>query len=73
MQQITKGRTAAKRQFIEPRGDKRYIRLDAKGRIKQSDDVRRSLSQDRRRRTKTHVKAGQGGRRDRKLVFKARK
>jgi hypothetical protein len=27
-----------KRELIAPRGDKRYIRRDAKGRIKESDD-----------------------------------
>ena len=59
-------RTAAKRELIAPRGDKRYIRRDAKGRIKESDDVSRSLSQDRRRNAKTKAKAGQGDRGDRK-------
>jgi hypothetical protein len=57
---------AAKRELIAPRGDKRYIRRDAKGRIKESDDVSRSLSQDRRRKAKTAAKAGQGDRGDRK-------
>ena len=42
-------KSAAKRELLAPRGDKRYIRRDAKGRIKESDDVSRSLSQDRRR------------------------
>ena len=60
--QTTKKRTAkkpaAKRELIAPRGDKRYIRRDAKGRIKESDDVSRSLSQDRRRKAKTTAKAG---------------
>jgi hypothetical protein len=49
MKRITKWRAAAKRELIAPRGDKRYIRRDAKGRIEESDDVSRSLSQDRRR------------------------
>ena len=30
---------STKRELIAPRGDKRYIRRDAKGRIKESDDV----------------------------------
>jgi hypothetical protein len=65
---------AAKRELIAPRGDKRYIRRDAKGRIKESDDVSRSLSQDRRRKAKTKVKPGQGDRGDRKPAkAKARK
>ena len=34
---------STKRELIAPRGDKRYIRRDAKGRIKESDDVGRSL------------------------------
>ena len=57
---------ASKRELIAPRGDKRYIRRDAKGRIKESDDAGRSLSQDRRRKAKTTAKAGQGDRGDRK-------
>ena len=69
--QTTKKRAAkkpaGKRELIAPRGgDKRYIRRDAKGRIKESDDVSRSLSQDRRRKAKTTAKAGQGDRGDRK-------
>jgi hypothetical protein len=68
--QTTKKRAAkkpaAKRELIAPRGDKRYVRRDAKGRINESDDVSRSLSQDRRRKTKTTAKAGQGDRGDRK-------
>jgi hypothetical protein len=57
---------AAKRQLIAPRGDERYVRRDAKGRIKESDDVGRSLSADRRRKAKTVAKAGQGDRGDRR-------
>jgi hypothetical protein len=67
MKRITKWRAAAaKRELIAPLGDKRYIRRDAKGRIKESDDESRSLSQDRRKKAKTKVKAGQGHRGDRK-------
>jgi hypothetical protein len=62
---------AAKRELIAPRGDKRYIRRDVAGRIKESDDVSRSLSQDRRRKAKKTVKTGQGDRGDRKSVAKA--
>jgi hypothetical protein len=57
-----------KRELIAPRGDKRFIRRDAKGRIKESDDVGRSLSQDRRRKAKTVAKPGQGDRGDRKVA-----
>ena len=57
-------KSAAKRELIAPRGDKRYIRRDAKGRIKESDDVSRSLSADRRREAKTEANKGQGDRGD---------
>ncbi|MET4793785.1 hypothetical protein ABIF64_005963 [Bradyrhizobium japonicum] len=74
MKRITKWGAAAKRELIEPRGDKQYVRRDAKGRIKESDDVSRSLSQDRRKTAKKKAKAGQGDRGDRKPVnSKARK
>ena len=57
---------ASKRELIEPhKGDKRYIRRDEKGRIKESDDVSRSLSQDVRRKAKTSAKPGQGDKGDR--------
>ena len=59
-------KSAAKRELIAPRGAKRYIRRDPAGRIKESDDVSRSLSQDRRRKAKTAAKPGQGDRGDRK-------
>ncbi len=64
-------KTAAKRELIAPRGDKRYIRRDARGRIQESDDVSRSLSQDRRRKAKKSAKPGQGDRGDRKPASKA--
>lgn len=51
---------ASKRTLISPRGDKRYVRRDTKGRIKESDDVGRSLPQDRRRTAKKKAKRGQG-------------
>ena len=56
---------AAKRELIEPNGDKRYIRRDEKGRIKESVDVGRSLSQDAKRKAKTTIKSGQGDKGDR--------
>ena len=57
---------ASKRELIAPRGDKRYIRRDTKGRIKESDDVARSHAQDGRRKEKTVSKPGQGDRGDRR-------
>jgi|GEM_PF-49846 len=59
-------RAAAKRELIAPRGDKRFIRRDERGRIQESDDVGRSLSQDRRRTSKKAAKSGQGDKGDRK-------
>lgn len=57
---------AKKRELIEPHpGDKRYIRRDDKGRIKESDDVGRSLAADRRVKAKTVSKPGQGDKGDR--------
>jgi len=64
-------RPSAKRELIAPRGDKRYIRRDQRGRIKESDDVSRSLSQDRRRKAKKAAKPGQGDQGDRKTASKA--
>ena len=54
-----------KRELIAPKCDKRYIRRDEKGRIKESDDVVRSLAADRRTKAKTRVKPGQGDKGDR--------
>lgn len=57
----------SKRELIEPHaGDKRYVRRDDQGQFSESDDVGRSLSQDRRKHAKTTVKPGQGDRGDQK-------
>jgi hypothetical protein len=62
-----RGRKRAKRRTtIAPRGDKRYVRRDSRGRIKESDDTGKSLSQDRRRRAKRSAPAGHGDRGDRR-------
>jgi hypothetical protein len=55
----------ARREVIAPRGDKRYVRRDAKGRIVESDDMGRSLSKDRRRKASKASSKGQGDRGDR--------
>ena len=55
-----------------PRGDKRLIRRDDKGRIKESDDLGKSLSQDVRKAAKAVVKPGQGDRGDQKRKEKAK-
>lgn len=55
----------AKRELIDTRTDKRYVRRDEQGQFKESDDVSRSLSQDQRRDAKTKAAKGQGDRGDR--------
>jgi hypothetical protein len=54
------------RELIAPKGEKRYVRRDAKGRFDESDDAGRSLAQDVKQRARTKVKSGQGDRGDRK-------
>ena len=68
--QRARKRRAGTRELIAPRGSKRYIRRDVSGRIKESDDVGRSLSQDRRRKAKTVAKSGQGDHGDRLVTRK---
>jgi hypothetical protein len=58
-------RKAAKRELIDTGRDKRYVRRDSQGQFKESDDVGRSLSQDRKRTAKKKVKSGQGDKGDR--------
>lgn len=55
-----------KRELIDTGTDKRYVRRDERGRFVESDDVGRSLSQDRKRKASTTVKSGQGDRGDQK-------
>ena len=58
---------AGKRELIEPTpGDKRLQRRDARGRFAESDDMGRSLSQDRRHDAEHEAEPGQGDRGDRK-------
>src|SRR4051812_34044832 len=59
-----KKRSAAKREQIAPRGDKRYARGSAGGEFKESDVEGRSLSMGRRSKAKTKAKRGQGDRGD---------
>ena len=58
---------AGKRELIAPKGDKRLVRRDDKGRIQESDDLGKSLSQDVRKKAKTNTTPGQGDRGDRTL------
>ena len=59
-------KSTAKRTTIKPKGDARYIRRDDKGRIKESDDVGRSLKKDRVKKAKKTVRSGYGDRGDQK-------
>ena len=61
----SKQRKAAKRELIDTGTDKRYVRRNPKGQFKESDDVGRSLSADRRQRAKTKAKRVQGDKGDR--------
>lgn len=58
-------RKQAKRELINTGSDKRYVRRRAGGTFKESDDVGRSLAQDRKQKARTTVKRGQGDRGDR--------
>ncbi len=59
-------KASGKRETIAPNGDKRYIRRNEKGQIKESDDQGKSLSQDVKRHSKKEVKPGYGDRGDQK-------
>ena len=59
-------RKAHRRELVNTGTDKRYVRRDDRGRFHESDDVGRSLAQDRRKHAKTASKPGQGDRGDRK-------
>jgi hypothetical protein len=67
-------KAARKRELIEPTaGDKRYVRRDKSGKFKDVVDVGRSLAADRRSKSKTSVKAGQGDKGDVKRSASPRK
>jgi hypothetical protein len=61
-----KKKGAAKRELISPIGDARYVRRDAEGQFKESDDVGRSQKADRATQAKRIAKSGQGDKGDRK-------
>jgi len=56
---------SGKRELIDTGDDKRYVRRDAQGQFKESDDQGKSLAQDVKQKAKTKVKSGQGDRGDR--------
>jgi hypothetical protein len=57
---------SAKRERMTPKGDARFVKRNAKGRIKESDDVGRSQKADKRQKAKTKVKPGYGDKGDQK-------
>jgi hypothetical protein len=56
---------STRRELIDTGTDKRYVRRNRRGQFTSSDDVGRSLVQDRRRRAKRKAKRGHGDRGDR--------
>jgi hypothetical protein len=54
------------RELIDTGKDKRFVRRDDDGQFKESDDVGRSIAQDRKQAAKKEVRAGQGDRGDQK-------
>jgi hypothetical protein len=57
---------AAKRERVDTRTDTRFVRRNAGGKFKESDDLGKSLTSDRRTKAKRAVKSGQGDKGDRK-------
>jgi hypothetical protein len=63
----TKKKASSRRELIEPtKGDKRYVRRNAKGEFNKVVDVGKSLSSDKRTTAKKKVPKGQGDRGDTK-------
>jgi hypothetical protein len=56
---------SARRELIDTGTDKRFVRRDRQGRFSESDDLSRSLSDDRRHPARTKARRGQGERGDR--------
>lgn len=54
----------SKRELIDTGTDKRYVRRDKDGTFKESVDVGRSLSADKRRKAKHDAKPGEGDKGD---------
>jgi hypothetical protein len=56
----------SKRELIDTGSDKRYVRRDTQGQFKQSVDVGRSLSADKRHNAEHEAKPGEGDKGDHK-------
>ncbi|MBB3317641.1 MULTISPECIES: hypothetical protein [unclassified Rhizobium] len=54
----------SRRELVDTASDKRYVRRDEGGRFKESTDVSKSLSADRRHKAQHAAKPGQGDRGD---------
>ena len=65
VEELMSKRESNDRERIDTGTDSRYVRRDDQGRFKESDDVGRSLSADRRRDAEHETKKGQGDRGDR--------
>jgi len=60
----TAKKASGKRELISPNGDKRYVKRNAKGQFKESDDQTKSLREDVKKHAKTKVKPGYGDKGD---------
>ncbi len=58
--------TMSKRELIDTGTDKRYVRRDEDGKFKESVDVGRSLSADKRHKAKNDANPGEGDKGDHK-------
>ena len=54
----------SKRELIDTGTDKRYVRRNEKGQFEESDDVGKSLAQDKRQAAKAKAEKGEGDRGD---------
>ena len=70
---MAKKRSSQRRELIDIGRDKRYVKRTASGRFNESDDVSKSLSQDRRRKAKRPVKSGHGDQGDRRRTGSKKK
>jgi hypothetical protein len=64
--EVVMAKKKSKRELIDTGSDKRYVRRDAGGKFKESDDQGRSLSQDRKKKAKKVAEKGQGDKGDQK-------
>ena len=58
-------KSTGKRTLVAPKGDKRYVRRSSTGQFSESDDVSKSLSQDKKQKAKNSSKPGYGDKGDR--------